>query len=526
MIFSSVLKIKLERYLQRIADILDIAVAIVDENRQVIVKNNLFEDRWLSSFEETDSIHATSVFNDSQSYEIVIKIFTDLFDKTRVKKYLELISEIVQFIIQQENEAQGLIQEILEKYEELNLLYDMISELSTIFDEQQICRMILGRAMKALDVSVGAIMLADNQTKNLRISDLQERAEAQRINELAPILKLAQRSIESGKEILFDDKDKLPSEILDSLANKQLWTTLSVPVRVGEQIIGTIVLIGKLDGNVFQSGDVKLMEAIAGYAGITINSNRMVEQMRVAEALQHEIKLAHNIQQSLLPKQSPKNEYFEIQGICLPAADVGGDFFHFISLNGSLWEIIISDVSGHGIGAALTMASLRSILRSESDARLSTDQIIRNTNRLMCEDTQDTGMYATLFLAIVNPSNYELVYTNAGHQVPLLWKKKEKRFRQLNRGGMPVGMFTDEAYERERVRLSPGDVLVAYTDGLTEAKNLNNKLYNEERLQMVIQKNAQKSAAEILDSIIESVVEFQDGASQRDDITVIVLKVK
>ena len=525
MLFSTVLKMKLESYLQKVGTALSLSAAIIDHKDKLILKNDLFvlDDFDISG--ENKNWVREKIVSQSELYYFVAKSLNGI-PSDSLKNSLALITENIQIFIQQEIEAQDLAQEVLGKYEELNLLYDMIRELSTIFDENKICRVTLERAMKVIDVASGAIALKDSRDGELKHVCSGENDQSQKCNNTQPLLELAEQTISAGKEILFDDQRRLPEKFYNSLKNKELTATLCVPIHIGENIGGVLILIGKKNGEVFTSGDIKLLDAIAGYAGITINSNRMVEQMRIAEALQHEMQLARNIQQSLLPTETPENSFFEIAGTCLPAADVGGDFYSYIQLNENCWGLTIADVSGHGVGAALTMASLRSILRSEWRGKFSPEKTVQNANLLMCEDTKDTGMYATLFLANYCLDSQKLYYTNAGHTTPMVWKKEENRFGLLAEGGMPVGMFSEEVYEHGSMQLETDDIVVIYTDGVTEARNEAEQLYDELRLKKVIEKNSQKSAKEVLNAILKSVENFQGDADQRDDITVLVFKVK
>jgi len=525
MLFSTVLKTRLERYFKKIGESLQLPVAIIDSENSLIIKNELFKSELVENAEYDKRHIKRTIHCEKEHCHLLAALDKGERRSETVKKNLDLIEENIIFFMQQENEAQGLAQEMLEKYEELNLLYDMISELSTIFDEKEICRVTLARAMKVLHVGYGAIAMLSSEKNKVKIIHFQNREEYQLFSNPDNLLNIARQTIETQKEVLFDEQSEVPENVISCLTNKDLWTTLSVPIQTGDNITGALILIGKMNNEVFNSGDIKLLSAIASYAGITINSNRMVEQMRIAEALQHEMKLAHNIQKSLLPWETPKISNLEIASICLPAADVGGDLFQFSKFENNCWVISVADVSGHGIGAALTMASLRSTLRSESKGASQPGKIIENVNLLMCDDTRDTGMYATLFLLVYDEQHKTLFYTNAGHPVAYLWKNKEKNVRSLDKGGLPVGMFEDEKYENEQIQLHTGDVLVIYTDGVTEARNDSGELYNEERLLKVFSENAKKSVDGLLEKILNSVKNYQGNMQQKDDITLVVLKV-
>ena len=525
MLFSTVLKSRLERYLKKIGESLKLPVAIIDSKNSVIIKNKLFQNDVFENNGSDAELTRKVIPCEKEKCYLVTKFENSSLVDKNANRNLDLIVENIMFFMQQENEAQGLAQEMLDKYEELNLLYDMISELSTIFNESEICRVTLARAIKVLRVNCGAIALSNPEKYDLKIMHQQNSVDCLDCSNSIKLLNLARKTIESKKEIRYNESREVPEELFYCKTNKEPWTILSVPIQTGDNITGALILIGKINKEVFNSGDIKLLSAIASYAGITINSNRMVEQMRIAEALQHEMILARNIQQSLLPRGTPKISNLEIAAVCLPAADVGGDLFQFSKFENNCWGISIADVSGHGIGAALTMASFRSTLRSELRGKPLPGEIIKNVNHLMCEDTRDTGMYATLFLMVYDELQKKIFYTNAGHPIAYLWQNKNNKFVPLDKGGLPVGMFDGELYENEKIQLNSGDVLVLYTDGLTEAKNESGELYNEDRLLKIFQKNTNKSVNSLLAVILDSVKKYQGNVQQKDDITIVVLKV-
>jgi len=525
MIFSSVLKTRLEGYLKKVESAVGLAAAVVDGERNLLVKSEQFDDKWLFESRRYD-VNFEDVACQGCGFQLASKPTTLKLDRERLKKLVALVKENIEFLIMQEQEAQGLAQEVLEKYEELNLLYDLISELSLLFDEEKICELTLKKAMRVLDVSSGVIFLENEKTKELELVFHADREDVQKLVHPQMLLEYAEKVTRDGKEILIDDAGRFPKSYFDNLKNKELSSLLAVPIHAHDKMTGTLVLIGKLGDDTFQSGDIKLAEAIAGYAGITIQSNRLVEQMRIAEALQHEMKLARNIQQSLLPRSLPQTEYFDVDAICEPAADVGGDYFSVNQLSDSLWEFVIADVSGHGIGAAMTMASLRSILRSESRLRGSVKQVVESANMLLAQDTEETGMYATLFLARFNAEDKTLTYCNAGHLVPLLWRNGRGEFERLDEGGLPVGMFAGEKFEQRTIDTAEDDLLVMFTDGVTEARDDSGSFFGEKRLQSVLRGSIHMSANEILNQLMKAVREFQHSELQRDDITVVVVKRK
>jgi sigma-B regulation protein RsbU (phosphoserine phosphatase) len=184
----------------------------------------------------------------------------------------------------------------------------------------------------------------------------------------------------------------------------------------------------------------------------------------------------------------------------------------------------IMDVSGHNIGAAVCMASTRSILRCEAWSRRSTREVVERVNDIVCEDLQEGGMYATLFYALYEHNSGDLRYTNAGHPAPLLLKAGEERCRRLSHGGMGIGICGRQVYREETVRMTAGDVLVLYTDGLTEGRSPDSELFGETRLAQAIGRYRHATAWEIVSALLGEVDAFSGGAAQTDDIALVVMK--
>lgn len=243
------------------------------------------------------------------------------------------------------------------------------------------------------------------------------------------------------------------------------------------------------------------------------------------ERMTRELELAKGIQQSFLPSSIPRIEGADLAAINLPALEVGGDFYDFIPITRDNWGLAIADVSGKGVPAALFMALSRTLLRASATRNPTPVDAIVRANRLIAEDAR-SGMFVTLFYAILDARNRRLVYVNAGHNPPLLFPKDGRTVKLLKAEGIPLGVREEMDLEEQEVRLETGDVVVLYTDGVTEAMNANEDFFGDERLADVVRDNAAKSAQQILDAIRNAVLAFAGDRPQYDDITLIVLKLR
>jgi len=513
MFISTLLKNRMQTFLDRMDEALKIPLAVSNGDGELIARNESYEMN-AGALPKPEKLPLSDG-------RLILNISLNGRSEGESTAIVQLCKETLELFIEAEQESQSLSDEVLEKYEELNLVYDIIKEVAGIFDEKEISRIILKKAIEVLGIGSGAIVLKRHEQAFELIARLDNVKQFCHEN---LFYDLAKKAIDSNSEVLYDQLDDIPRDTICWLNDRTNWSMLSVPFQVDEDVLGAMVLVGKANGDVFRSGDVKLVDALAGYTGISIYNSRLVQRAREAEALRHEMTLARKIQQSLLPHSSPNISNLQIAGYCIPAAEVGGDFFGYFKLGANRWAIAVADVSGHGVGAALTMASLRSILRSESGTSSSPAKIVSKTNELLCEDTQDTEMYATLFFSIYDAREKTLHYTNAGHVTPWLYNANEDKWITLGEGGLAVGFFPDETYVQASVNLEKDDIIIMYTDGITEAKNTAKFMFSEEKLLKTVEANKTQSATAIAEAILNAVKKHLQESEQKDDITLVVAK--
>ena len=252
--------------------------------------------------------------------------------------------------------------------------------------------------------------------------------------------------------------------------------------------------------------------------------------VREMERKNTELAIAGEIQKSFLPEAIPQVEGFDVAGKSLMAKEVGGDFFDVIALGAGSSDtdrmaILIADVSGKGVPAALFMALSRIIVRVNATWHQDLpDVVIRNANNLIAADSK-SGMFVTLFYGILDHENHCVTYVNAGHNPPMVYHSADNTISELELTGMAMGAMEDAKYTTKVCPLKSGDVMVLYTDGITEAMNEKEEMYGESRLQDIIRKSVEFPAKEILNRILEDVKTFCSTTPQYDDITLMVIRV-
>ena len=511
MMISSLLKKQLMAFLSSMSKHNRIAFCLTDGTLQPIVGTENFHRESLATIAASGGRMLKTI---AGSTEAPWRLFGEKQpgcpESVMLDAVVDLAADGIEYFIKSEAEIQTLSEELLERYQELHVLYDVIEDVSAVFDENEICRIILAKAVRSLGVSFGVVVLKNGPDLAVQCKEVDPKS-TWAFSE-SDCLAHAKEVVASGKHLI----------VKQTAQNDH--SVLGVPISVNTITLGAIVLVAKTDGGMFTSGDRISLGALAGYLGVAVNTARLVAEAREAERLRNEIEFARQIQQSLLPDRVPEFAKLDVASLCLPSAQVGGDLFGFLKLDAHRWAFMVADVAGHGLGAAFIMASLRSILRSEAKPGVSAAHILENSNNLLNEDTHGNDVFATVFVALYSDQDNSVNCSNAGHPPALLWRVASQEFRELGKGGVVLGLFNEETYEEEYTHLHSGDILIMYTDGIVETKNDGGILYGDDRLRDIIKANTLASSQELMKAILESVEQFRNGGRQRDDMTMLVFK--
>ena len=292
------------------------------------------------------------------------------------------------------------------------------------------------------------------------------------------------------------------------------------------QLSGLLVLGQRLSEEPYSSEDKRLLDSVASQAGIAIENfglaEKMAERMEGDRRVARDMEIAREVQSRLFPQFLPPLRTLQYTGACIQARVVGGDYYDFLDLGAGRLGIVLADISGKGIAAALLMANLQANLRSRYMVALEDPhQLLQSVNRLFFENTPEDS-YATLFYADYDDANQCLRYANCGHNPPLLLRANGA-IERLGATATVLGLFTNWSCEVKKVSLGPGDVLVIYTDGVTEAPSQAGEEFGESRLQKIVRAQPQLPVKEMLAVILAEVEQFS-GASQADDLTLVIAR--
>lgn len=296
-------------------------------------------------------------------------------------------------------------------------------------------------------------------------------------------------------------------------------------LKMGSEAIGR----GDLDYQVeVRTGD-EFEDLAASFNRMAGDLKEHIRSLRLTtaekERIQKELEIARGIQQSFLPESAPRIPGIDLEGLNLPAAEVGGDFYDFIPVGSTSWGLVIADVSGKGVPAALFMALSRTLIRASASRNPDPVLSIMEANRSIYLDAK-TSMFVTLFYAILDTRKKTLTFVNAGHNPPLHLSSGSEGITLLKAKGIALGVIDEVELEPVEVALSPGDLVVLYTDGVTEAADEQDHEYGVERLSALVKALRHLSAQQIIGAIVSDVQAFAGSRPQFDDITLMVLKVK
>jgi sigma-B regulation protein RsbU (phosphoserine phosphatase) len=276
------------------------------------------------------------------------------------------------------------------------------------------------------------------------------------------------------------------------------------------------------------NGDLSRMVPVATrdeFGLIAGHTNTMIAGLRHRIELLTSLQLAEEVQRTLLPTDPPQVPGLDLAGTSIYCNETGGDYYDYIRLPEGRWGIVVTDVSGHGIDAALFMASARAFLLSEAERYQSPARLAGDVNRYVTRDGDPTGQFMSMFFLEIDPARKTLRWVRAGHEPALVYSTLGASFRQLNGDGMAMGVLkTAEYRDYSRQGWEPGSVVVIGTDGITETRNADGEFFGVERVRQIVSANALRSAAGIQAAVIEAVQDFRGNAPQEDDVTLVVVK--
>jgi sigma-B regulation protein RsbU (phosphoserine phosphatase) len=381
---------------------------------------------------------------------------------------------------------------------------------------------IAALAFEAVPADRCLIMMRDVGTQDLKVKVAQLRDRKGNVGEIRVSRTIMEEVVGKGKSVLTADAQQDPLLMSSTMMLQPVRSVLAVPLGVGDKVFGIIYADSPMAEGRFSEDHLKVLTTLASVAAIRVENARLLENQMERQRLENELQLASEIQQRFQPTASPHLPGYEFQGISFPCYEIGGDYYDFIRKDDGRLVITLGDVSGKGTAAALLMSSLHAAVHAQCSATNSIVDTICAVNRYLAENIP-SNRFVTLFYAELDPITGVLSFINAGHNPPLI-VHAGGTVENLSSGGLPLGIRPDATYREGRTQLQNGDVLVIYSDGVSEAPNAEGEEFGTARLQEVVARNMDASAAGIRDRIEAALTKFAQGTPASDDITLVIAK--
>jgi len=406
----------------------------------------------------------------------------------------------------------------------VRLLLETMAELIAAHSSQaDLIRSIVDRAIHSVEAERGILLLL-NERGELQPIVARDNQRRELADQFRYSTQLVKQVHESGEAVsLRVSASEQPEDLSASVVDLKLRAVMCARLTFQQKVLGVIYVDSRVAAREFTELDLRYFEALAGALSIALENSRLLREALERERLQRSIELARDILGELLPDDPLGVPGFEIAGLSVPAEDAAGDYYDFIRTRSGSVFAVVGDVTGHGIGPAVLMASARSALRILSEERLSEGQILERLNRRLGEDLSD-DRFMTMLLCRIDPSSRSLHCANAGHNPPLILRS-DGSAADASDPGPPLGVVPGARYVDQRaIELLSGDLIALYTDGVEETATAGGELFGRDRLAALLHRLRAHPAAEILREVVAALGAFSGRANQ-DDVTLVVVRV-
>jgi len=411
--------------------------------------------------------------------------------------------------------TQSLTEELLVVYEELSLLYSLSAQLGRLTSEDEIAAVALREAKEVLNADCGWAVVFEKDALRIPEGCLSgiEAGSAVEISSAA-----LGNLLREGKHHL----------ILHSLDESTAGATADTPARLlasAVEVVGTphgyLCLGRKGTGPIFTSADLKLIDAVTSLTAVELENVTLRRSELDKQRMVHELEMARKIQQLLLPEDFCRSGVMDAAGLSEPCFEIGGDYYDLFPIDGESCLMVIADVTGKGAPASLQAALIQGIVHGSSRHTTDLSLLMTTLNRALIARAVE-GKFPTAFLAIIDREG-RLTYANAGHNSPI-WIRRSGGIAELKEGGLLLGLRPDATYPVGSVHLEPGDLVVLYTDGVTDCENARGELFGSDRLLEWASRQAGCGPLQVRESLLSTLKAYCGGCRQTDDLTALIIR--
>ena len=407
--------------------------------------------------------------------------------------------------------------------DELSIINEVASAVTSTWSLDEIVNSIVQKCVKHLNVEQGAVLLFDKQEDSAELKTMVRRVDSS-VGAIPYRLgdQLGGWMLKNQAPLLIDDLAADERFRINEEVDSAIRSLMCVPLRLKNRMIGVLIVFNKRSREAFTESNQRLLTIIAAQSAQVIESARLYEEEKALQRMQQEMEMARSIQANLLPKAQPSIPGYDIAGMSVSVANVGGDYFDFLP-SGDRLILCRGDVSGKGMPASLLMANVQATIRGQNLVSSSAAECMSRSNRLLFQST-DSAKFVTFFYGILDIAGRTLDYSNAGHNPPILLSDGQESQR-LETGGPVLGVLPDFPYQQATVALNPGDLLLIFSDGFSEAMNRRLEEFGEDQLLRLAARNRGDSAADLIEKISQAVVAHTGDEPQTDDMTIIAVRV-
>jgi serine phosphatase RsbU (regulator of sigma subunit) len=433
------------------------------------------------------------------------------------------LASLLTHLAAREQESRAMAAEVLHLYREVHLIDQLSEQLVALLDLNAVAESALAQARRLIEATQGGILVTETFDGPLRS------AASFGGSPLTPESKFVSSIRERGIAEIVND---CAADVRAAEEERSLGALICAPLRAGQRTVGIIALANTAAA--YSAADLKLLNTIALQTAAAIENTLLCAQMVGAArdreqliAIQKELDTARTIQHLLVPRTFPpfpERKDFDLHAQMTSARAVGGDFFDFFLIDDDRLGVVIGDVSGKGIPAALFMAVTRTQIKTTAQRGMPPAECLHEVNRVLVQE-KVSAMFATCFYGLLNLSSGEFNYCSAGHNPPYLLRAESQRAEPVDEvGGIPLGLFDGMGYKGSTINLDAGDSLFLYTDGVPEAQNLLEHDFTDERLVATLCAGSHHGCKELIHHMTREVSSFTRGAAQSDDITMLCIR--
>ncbi len=408
---------------------------------------------------------------------------------------------------------------------DLETLLEISKAITAEKDLDRLLGIILGGASKLLRADRSSLFLVDEARGEL-YSRIAQKSEIKEIR--FPMKMGLAGHVATAREILnipdaYDDPRF--NRAFDKQTGYRTKSVLCIPLVTHEdKVVGVLQVINKAGGGPFDGYDIKILNALGSQAAIVLDNAALVRHYVEKQKIRQAMEIAKQIQVGLLPKEGMSLPGFSIEGWSQACDEVGGDYYDYLDLPGGRLAVIIGDVSGHGVGSALLMATSRAFLRGLALREPEPTRILMALNDLLVRD-MGGEKFMTLFCGMLDPVGGDFFYASAGHDAPIHYRAADDSFADLESTGIPLGIMEGFAFEDgARFRMGPGDQILFMTDGIWEPMNEAGVSFGKDRIKEIMRRDRGRPLRDVIQTIHRAMLEYTHGAPQKDDISMILVR--